>query len=405
MPSGGSQRRGLPNPASKPVAAQCGIFISSSPSWQCWRSQCYADPTLHFLLPEAFWRGLDVGGTSVCQWWDGKGDVGHCTGPLHLTFLYSSKIMHFSPFLKRIFVSSPHKCLTCPWRDSGCCILLESHCDLSPSSLMTSRAHPKSSSHFPVLFPFPIWDPASHFPLFPPSFSPLSVLPPHSCAVAELLMQARSGGSHAVLAIWDGQLLLEPPDPHGALERSHSIPSQLLLPLHGAAFLWATIPSPTQGLPSWAGSSIAGLKPFRWKAPSWWIYSFTPFPLLHMESESKQEKYENLEDFNASAHYFEHFSFCYWNTFQSAEFRNISAHFFQGRFIYSLSTLFIFPGCFAPETITPTHTLLGELWGVSCWLHGCSFTCVPTQGILQFCDLASCDFILAWIGGIVIYQL
>lgn len=123
-----------------------------------------------------------------------------------------------------------------------------------------------------------------------------------------------------------------------------------------------------------------------------------PLPLLHVEPERKQEKYENMKAFNVSAHHFEPFSFCYWNVFQDADFRDISAQFFQARFIYSPSLLAVLSlKQSLPHTVTTWRAV-----GVSCWLHGGSFTSLPTQGILWFCDWASSDFSLARIGRIVI---
>lgn len=283
----------------------------------------------------------------MCQG-DGERDCGHCAEPSRLftpdISVYSSRFMDSSPFLKWIFVLNPHKCLTCPWRDSGCCFLLELHCDLSLSSLVTFRASKELFAFSCSIFLSP-WTPCLTFSSVPCVFSS-SVSSPCIPVLTDLLLHARSGGSHAVLSIWAEQLLQSRGVSRSTLSAGAQLPHHLpdsrfsprVLPL-----CWPQTPSPTQGLLSW-GKLLRFLDH---RAQTLQLMDFPilmdlllhPLPLLHVEPEGKQEKYENVEVFHASAHHFERFPFCYWNTFQSADSRGISAEFFQTRFVYSLSFL------------------------------------------------------------------
>lgn len=164
--------------------------------------------------------------------------------------------------------------------------------------------------------------PCLTFSSVPSPFPSCLSSPLHSCAVTELLMHARSGGSHAVLAIWAGQLPqsrgVSGSTPSAGTRPRHPLPASRSPP-RVLPFCWPQTPSPTQGLPSW-GKFL--------RFPILTDLLLHLLPLLHVEPERKQENHENVEDFNASAPYFEPFSFCYWNTFQSADFWDISACFF-----------------------------------------------------------------------------
>lgn len=188
------------------------------------------------------------------------------------------------------FVSSSHKCLTRPWRHSGCCALSELRCDLSLLSLMTFTAHPKSSSHFPVLFFFPLHRSVSHFPGFPLSVP--SLCPPPCIPVLWQTCWC------AVFTIWAGQLLqsLEPPDPHWVLEHSHPITPSFLLFSTCAASLLATARSAqlrkTSKAPPSQGSNPSAGKPH----PD----GFTPSPPSSAPCGTKRGSMKNMRTWKLS---------------------------------------------------------------------------------------------------------
>lgn len=167
--------------------------------------------------------------------------------------------------------------------------------------------------------------PCLTFSLVPSLFSSSLSSPLHSCAVTDLLMHARSGGSHAVLTIWDGQLLQSRGVSRSTLSAGtqppHRLPDSRFSP-RVLPFCWPQTPSPTQGLPSW-GEFLRfpdhRAQTLQLGSPIPMDLFLHPLPMLHVEPERKQEKYENVEAFNSSAPHFEPFSFCYWNTLQIKE--------------------------------------------------------------------------------------
>lgn len=122
--------------------------------------------------------------------------------------------------------------------------------------------------------------PCLTFSSVPSLFSSSLSSPLHSCAVTDLLMHARSGGSHAVLTIWDGQLLQSCGVSRSTLSAGtqppHLLPDSRFSP-RVLPFCWPQTPHPqlrkVSKVPWSQGSNSSVGKPYS--------NGFTPSPPSH----------------------------------------------------------------------------------------------------------------------------
>lgn len=204
-------------------------------------------------------------------------------------------------------------------------------------------------------------------------------------------MRARSSGSrHAVLTIWDGQILKpprvsrmlpkEPPGPQSPhrLPFSHFSPSLLLFcwPPSTGSFTCSASAQLTKAsiIPLWCSSNPPAGNPH----PD----GFTPSPPSSFPCGSREKARKTWCMLKLSVQAlptFNFFSFCYRNTFHSNWGDNDSVPtfaYFCTVFPSYVCLFSILPGCFFPKTIPLPHTTSaghrppGEMRGASCWPHG-----------------------------------
>lgn len=147
---------------------------------------------------------------------EGKRDAGHCTADpdISIQLVYGFKSIFLTDFCLESslisYMALKGLRLLLPYIATLLLVIVLPQDFLQEG---IQRALPTFLFYFPFLFAFNTQIYIFLHPL--PRFL-LFVLPPHSFAVTNLLMHVQSSGSsHAVLTIWDGQILRlpEPPEP------------------------------------------------------------------------------------------------------------------------------------------------------------------------------------------------